>query len=116
MRKLLPTAVYNPITFTGLAISAISFGLIIFLFILEFFADDPHPYMGILAFIILPGILIIGLILVAVGIIREKRRESLGISRGGRFPAINLNDPKQMRMTVILSSGMLLSIPTTLFE
>jgi len=108
MHKLLPTAVYNPITFTGLAISAISFGLIIFLFILEFFADDPHPYMGILAFIILPGILIIGLLLVAVGIIREKRRETLGISRGGRFPVVNLNDPKQMRMTVILSTGMLL--------
>ena len=86
MRKLFPTAVYNPITFTGLAISAISFGLIIFLFILEFFSDDAHPYMGIIAFIILPGILIIGLMIAAGGIIREKRRETLGFSRRGRFP------------------------------
>ncbi|NNG26385.1 MAG: cytochrome C, partial [Ignavibacteriaceae bacterium] len=108
MRKLLPTAVYNPITFTGLAISAISFGLIIFLFLLEFFADDPHPYMGIIAFIILPGILIIGLLIATVGIIREKRRETLGISRKGKFPVVNLNDPKQLRMTVILSTGSLL--------
>ena len=108
MRKLFPTSVYNPITFTGLAISAISFGLIIFLFILEFFADDPHPYMGILAFIILPGILIIGLLLVAVGIIREKRRETLGFSRGGRFPEVNLNDPKQLRIIIIFSTGTLI--------
>ncbi len=108
MRKLFPTSVYNPITFTGLAISAISFGLIIFLFILEFFSDDAHPYMGIIAFIILPGILIIGLIIAAGGIIREKRRETLGISRGGRFPVVNLNDPKQLRITIIVSTGTLL--------
>ncbi len=108
MRKLFPTAVYNPITFTGLAISAISFGLIVFLFTLEFFDDDPHPYMGIIAFIILPGILIIGLLIVAVGIVREKRRETLGISRGGRFPVVDLNNPKQMRMFTIFSTGTLL--------
>ncbi len=108
MRKLFPTSVYNPITFTGLAISAISFGLIIFLFILEFFADDAHPYMGIIAFIILPGILIIGLIIASSGIIREKRRETLGISRRGRFPVVNLNDPKQLRISIIVSTGTLL--------
>ncbi|MCL4279239.1 MAG: cytochrome C, partial [Ignavibacteriaceae bacterium] len=65
MKKLFPPVVYNPVTLTGAGIAAISFGLIIFLFILDIFSGESNPYLGIITFIILPAILIFGLLLIA---------------------------------------------------
>ena len=108
MRKWLPSSFYNPITFTGAAISAISFGLILFLILLESMASEPKPYMGIIAFIILPGFLIVGLILVAFGIFREHRREQKGKHRDHFLPVVDLNDPKHRRAFTIFSIGTIL--------
>ena len=75
MRKIFPSSFYNPVTLIGAAIAVVNFGLILFLTLLEALAREQKPYIGIITFIILPGFLIIGLILIAVGIIREHRRE-----------------------------------------
>lgn len=108
MRKWLPSSFYNPITFVGSAISGISFGLILFLVLLESLSSEQKPYMGIIAFIILPGFLIIGLVLVAFGIYREHRREQKGKHRDHFLPVINLNDPKHRRAFTIFSIGTIL--------
>ncbi|MHB1688750.1 MAG: NapC/NirT family cytochrome c [Ignavibacteriaceae bacterium] len=108
MRKWLPSSFYNPVTFAGAAIAGISFGLILFLMLLESFAAEPKPYMGIIAFVILPSFLIIGLLLIAFGIIREHRRESRGKHRDHFLPKIDLNDPKHRRAFTIFSVGTIL--------
>jgi len=115
MSKLFPTVVYNPVTLSGAAIALISFGLILFLFLLELFADEPHPYMGIITFIILPTILIGGLILIAYGIIRERRRVKRGLKRSGRLLVIDLNDPRQRRMVTTFGFGTILLLLFTAF-
>lgn len=108
MRKLFPPIVYNPVTLAGAGIAAISFGLIIFLFILEFFSGESNPYLGIITFIILPSILISGLLLIAYGIFRERRRLKRGIERSGKFVVIDLNDVKQRRAVAFFTIGTLL--------
>ena len=108
MRRLFPQVVYNPITLTGAAIASISFGLILFLFLLEFLGDESHPYMGIIAFIILPVFLIIGLLLIAYGIIRERNRIRRGLSREGKFLVIDFNDPRQRIMVTTFGIGTIL--------
>src|SRR4030066_2285521 len=115
MRRLFPTIVYNPITLTGVPISAVTFGLILFLFLLELLGDESHPYMGIIAFIILPAFLIIGLGIIAYGIIRERVREWKGISRYGNLPVINLNDPKQRTMLTTFFVGTILLLMFSAF-
>ena len=52
MKRTFPRSFYNPMTLVGSAIAAISFGLILFLMLLESLAGTPKPYMGILAFVI----------------------------------------------------------------
>lgn len=108
MRKLFPPIVYNPVTLVGAAIAAVSFGLIIFLFILEFFSGESNPYLGIITFIVLPSILIMGLLLIAYGIFRERRRIRKGIERSGKFIVIDLNDIKQRRVVATFTIGTLL--------
>ncbi|NWF90259.1 MAG: NapC/NirT family cytochrome c [Ignavibacteriaceae bacterium] len=108
MKNKLPSSVYNPLSLAGAAIALISFGLILFLFVLELFGTEQKPYMGIIAFVILPGILIVGLLLIAYGIYREKRRERKGILREKNFPVIDLNNPKHRTAVTIFSAGTIL--------
>ncbi len=105
MKKKFPSSFYNPISMVGAAIAAISFGLILFLILLESLSSEHKPYMGIIAFVILPGIMIFGLILIAVGIIREHKLEKSGKVRKYRLPVIDLNDSRYRSAVVFFSVG-----------
>lgn len=104
-KQLFPQKFYNPITLIGAAIASISFGLILFLTVLDLFGDDTKPYMGILTYIILPVLLIAGLLLIAYGYIRERKREKAGKFRRMVFPVIDLNDPKKRTAVLTFSLG-----------
>ena len=108
MRKIFPSSFYNPVTLIGAAVAVVNFGLILFLTLLEALARQQKPYMGIITFIILPGFLIIGLILIAAGIIREHRRERHGKKRHEKFPIIDLNNPKHRSAVTFFSVGTIL--------
>jgi len=108
MKKIFPSSFYNPVTLIGAAIAVVNFGLILFLTLLEALAREQKPYIGIITFIILPGFLIMGLILIAVGIIREHRRERHGKKRHERFPVVDLNNPKHRSAVTFFSVGTIL--------
>lgn len=116
MKRLFPPVVYNPITLTGAAIASVSFGLILFVFILEIFSSiGDNPYIGILSFIVLPAILIFGLLLIAFGILRERKRISQGKSREGKLPVIDLNDPAKRAAFATFSIGTIILLLFTAF-
>ncbi len=108
MKRVFPKSFYNPITLVGAAIGAVSFGLILFLMLLETLAETPKPYMGIIAFVILPGILLIGLFVVIAGIVRAHSRERAGLQAAIRMPQIDLNNPQHRRAFVLFSLGAIL--------
>ena len=108
MKKLLPQEVYNPVTMFGAGLAALSFGIIVFLSVLEFLSTESHPYMGIITFIILPVFLLLGVFTTVFGMIRERNRIKKGFGRTLKFPILNLNDPKQRRLIFIFSVGAIL--------
>ena len=114
-KQKLPTSFYNPVTLAGTAISIISFGLILFLMALEIIGGEQKPYMGIIAFVVLPAFLILGLVIIAYGIFREHHRKKLGIEVERKFPVVNLNDPKQRRAVTIFIGGTILLLLFTAF-
>lgn len=93
MKRFIPKSFFNPLSLIGAAISIVSFGLILFLFLLEAFAGHQKPYMGIIAFVILPAFLILGLALAILGLILERRRQRKVGATLHRFPSLDLNDP-----------------------
>lgn len=107
MKKNFPPYFYNPTTLVGSFISALSLGLIIFLIILDLFSSGEKPYMGIIAFIILPTILIIGIIISLFGIIRERKRTKTGILRERKFPVLDLNDANKRKVFVFFLTSIL---------
>lgn len=108
MRRLFPSYIYNPITIIGAGLSLLSFGLIVFLTVLDSLSAETKPYLGIITFIILPVFLFIGIIIIVLGLVREKRRLEKGITRKHRFLVIDFNDPKQRRLIITFSISTIL--------
>jgi len=108
MRRTFPSTFYNVTTFIGVAIAAISFGLILFLTVIELFAAEHKPYMGIIAFVILPMFLLLGIAIAIFGIVRERRRVRKGEHHELVLPRVDLNDPKHRRAFVLFAGGTIL--------
>ena len=108
MKKTFPESVYNPITLTGAAITLVSFGLILFLMLLEALSPSQKPYMGVIVFVILPVFLILGLILIAVGMLRRSRRLKSGKAAVFKFPQIDFNDSRNRAAFSVFFVGTIL--------
>jgi hypothetical protein len=84
----------NPITLTGTVLTASGAVTMVAFWMYDFILPGPpHPYIGILIFLILPGIFVVGLILIPIGIAVRRRAlrqrgELLDI-----YPAIDLRRP-----------------------
>lgn len=115
MRRRLPPSFYNITTLVGLVIAGVSFGLILFLLVLEIFAEAQKPYMGILAFIVMPTIMLGGLALAALGVWREHRRRQRGGPAERRLPIIDLNNPRHQAGVVFVSIGSVLLLVASAF-
>ncbi|MBK9471369.1 MAG: hypothetical protein IPO18_03670 [bacterium] len=111
----LPASYYNALSLLGAGLAGLSLVLILFLFALEHFGNSHSPYMGIIAFVILPGFLIIGLAMGAIGVLREQRRRRLGLSHTERLPRIDFNDPSHVRGTFLVGGGFLIFMALSAF-
>jgi hypothetical protein len=99
----------NPISLIGAALGATSLATIVFLLFVNLVSARPSPYVGILLFMVAPGFLILGLLLIFVGIALERRRrhqEAPGVIP--RFPSIHLNIPAQRNAFAFFVSATLL--------
>jgi len=85
----------NPISLIGLAIAVVALANIIFLFLVDLVSAQASPYLGILAYMIMPGLLIFGLVLMVVGMMVERHRRVRGVPDATQFPRIDLNNPNQ---------------------
>ena len=108
MKRIFPSSFYNIITLIGAAIAGISLMLILFLVALQSLEASPGPYVGIIAFIIMPMFLFIGLLVIAAGIIREHRRARLGKPHGLHLPVVDLNNPRHRSAFVYFTVGTVL--------
>jgi hypothetical protein len=105
MKRVFPPAFYNVRTLIGAAIASVSFGLVVFLTVLDLFAGEQKPYVGILTFIILPIFILFGLGLVFYGTWREHKREKQGLPHDLKLPRFDLNDPRQRNAFFWISLG-----------
>jgi len=104
MKSFIPHLARNPISFTGAALVTISALLFLFVYLLETLGIHTNPYIGMVFFLAIPGIFILGLLLIPFGMYRERRREHAGLVRAPGWPVLNLNDPHQRRVAVIVAS------------
>jgi len=89
----------NPISLIGVALAAVAFANIVLLVLIDIIASHPSPYVGILAYMIAPGFLVFGLILIPIGMLVERRRRLHAVGAPPHLPRLDLNNPAQ-RSTV----------------
>ncbi len=92
----------NYISFVGLAISLSALVSLSLLFLLELTGSTDQPYLGLLIYILFPGILIFGLFIVAVGMYFERRRRrKYAEGTIAEYPVLDLNDPRRRRSLIV---------------
>jgi len=89
----------NPLSLMGLALAGVALANIVLLVIIDLLATQASPYIGILAYMVAPAFLILGLILVPSGMALERRRRLKAVGAPPHFPKLDLNNPAQ-RSTV----------------
>lgn len=104
MKRRLPDSFYNPITITGAAIAVVSFATIIFLTFVEVFQEQAPAYIGIISYVMLPVPLIVGLLLIPVGVWREKRRRAKGLPASRMSFHVDLNNSRQRSAIILFTS------------
>jgi hypothetical protein len=96
----------NPISLLGTAIATASGILIVTLFAVETLGHRGSPYVGILAFVILPAIFVLGLLLIPIGIMRQRRRDRAAQAAGAApalFPVIDLNRARTRQRLLVFT-------------
>src|ERR1022692_726517 len=84
----------NPLTLMGAVITtSTALTTIAFWFYDVFLPGPPHPYIGLLVFLILPGIFVLGLLLIPLGIWIRRRSLVESGTLPGIFPAVDLGLP-----------------------
>lgn len=96
MDKKLPSLYYNWLSLTGTAVALVSLSIIFFLYFYDLASPHTSPYFGIITYIILPVGVILGLILIPVGMLWERKRRADGAEPGlpTKF-SIDFSNPKQ---------------------
>ncbi|HEV2401200.1 MAG TPA: NapC/NirT family cytochrome c [Candidatus Sulfotelmatobacter sp.] len=82
----------NPVSLAGVALAIVSLANIFLFFLIDQIATKPSPYIGILAYMVSPGFLVLGLLLMLAGILLERRKH---VAPSAFYPRIDLNDPTQ---------------------
>jgi hypothetical protein len=91
----------NAITLMGAVIVTMSALLFLIIFFLDLFGFHSNPYLGIFFFLIVPAIFVVGLLLIPLGMWRERRARAAGHPAKLHWPRLDLNDPIQRRATFI---------------
>jgi nitrate/TMAO reductase-like tetraheme cytochrome c subunit len=88
MRDALSAGIRHPLGLVGLVLAGASGTIIIALVLLDLFGFHTNPYAGLLVFLVLPAILVLGLVLVPIGMLRQRRH-------AGAYPVLDLNQERQ---------------------
>jgi hypothetical protein len=102
---------HNPLSRVGAVLTTSSVLTMIAFFFYEFLLVGPiHPYVGILIFLILPGLFLLGLLLIPVGIFARRRRLRITAALPVTYPAVDLGVPSVRRAFWLISIATLINL------
>ena len=95
----------NAFSVTGIVIATVAALSIITFLLVDLATGFHNPYVGIIAFVILPSIFLFGLLLIPIGMWWRRRKLLAGGASAGerrRFPRLDFNDPRIRRIATII--------------
>ncbi|MBM2814342.1 MAG: hypothetical protein HW421_1104 [Ignavibacteria bacterium] len=104
-KRLLPIVFYNPLTVSGTFTAIIGSLVTLFLLVLDFFSQYTKAYMGIITFVLVPSIMLLGILLVIIGMFIENRKLLIDKGHERKLPIIDLNNTKHQVATLFFVVG-----------
>ena len=110
----LPKSYYNSLSFIGTIVAILSLTLIAFLFIIAVVFDKGSSYVGLFIYIVLPGLMVLGLLLIPLGMwLTVRRYKKQGLDMKGQWNVLDLNNSRHRNAVLIFSVGTLLFLMLT---
>ena len=111
-KNVLSSITRNGISLVGTALALAGLVLIISLFFLEQLGFEGGPYLGILTYLVLPMIFILGVILIPVGswLHRRRLRRESDADATPALPVIDLNNEKTRKRMLVAFSVTIVSV------
>ena len=101
----------SPVSVAGMVLTTISAVLFIVVLLADLFGLHTNPYIGVVFFLILPAVFLLGLGLIPLGAWIERRRRAAGKPASTvEWPRLDLNDPGQRRIAVLVFTLTMLNI------
>jgi len=97
----------NPVSLAGVALAIVSLANIFLFALIDQIATKASPYIGILAYMVAPGFLVFGLLLMLAGVLIERRKKVVATEF---YPRIDLNDPGQRSAVISFGSFLIVFV------
>ncbi len=91
----LPVALRNPVSLLGLVVATATAMLFFALLVLEFFGYVTNPYIGLLVFVAVPLVFVVGLLIIPAGAWRARRRRRSALEAEPDWPVLDLRNQNQ---------------------
>jgi nitrate/TMAO reductase-like tetraheme cytochrome c subunit len=105
LTRFLATVTSNPISLAGSALTTVAAFLFLLLFAIHMVSEHGgSPYLGILTFLILPGLFVLGLSLIPVGLWQVRRRRLQALAEDDpavEFAVLDFNRPRVRRTALV---------------
>jgi nitrate/TMAO reductase-like tetraheme cytochrome c subunit len=97
----------NPISLAGVALAIVSVANIFLFVLIDLIATKASPYIGILAYMVSPAFLVLGLLLMVGGILVERRKKVVATDF---YPKIDLNDRAQRSAVISFATFLIVFV------
>jgi nitrate/TMAO reductase-like tetraheme cytochrome c subunit len=97
-----PPYIRNGISIAGMVLTTITAVLFLVVFFAELFGLHTNPYIGIVFLLVMPALFVLGLLLIPLGMWRERRRIRSGAPARTGWPKLDLNNPVHRRTVVLV--------------
>ena len=105
MRLPMPDLARNPVSWVGAGLVTLSAALFLVVYAFELAGWHTNPYIGIVFFLVMPGLFVLGLALIPFGMWQEARARRRGVVRGAwRWPVLDLNTPRQRTLVATVAA------------
>jgi hypothetical protein len=101
MRKSVQDLLRHPVSFAGAAVATVAGLLVAALFVASLVGFEGGPYVGLVAFVLLPTVLVVGLLLIPLGLALARRRRARFAEAGKVEPALPILDFNLPRMRTL---------------
>jgi nitrate/TMAO reductase-like tetraheme cytochrome c subunit len=106
MERKIPRIFYNRLSLFGAVVTGLGFFIFLFLFAIQSLTHESEPYAGLVIFIMVPSIMILGILLISLGAFvqwaRGKQREEVR-----ELLVIDLTNPVHRNNTIVFLSGVI---------